>query len=293
MQGMDNGPVSTAPDASVEARVGALLTLLADEDPRVGDAISGHLREVGAAALPRLREAVHSLNPTLAGRASGLLREMRLEQVIGELSTFSGTNGRRLEEGLLLIARLHDPELDTAACTATLSHMTEDLMLRLDPGDGVDPMLSALSRYLYDEQGFSGNTEDYYNPANTYLHTLLETRRGIPISLSCLYLVLAQRMGLPIYGVGMPGHFLVKYDDGHQVRVLDPFHKGRVLDREGCSRLLRGLGLSFDERYLTPVTTRYILERTLKNLVAVFADRQMAEPLALHQRALEGVRKGA
>ncbi|MBI5137163.1 MAG: hypothetical protein HZA24_07480 [Nitrospirae bacterium] len=273
--------------------MGALLTLLADEDPRVGDAISGHLREVGAAALPRLREAVHSLNPTLAGRASGLLREMRLEQVIGELSTFSGTNGRRLEEGLLLIARLHDPELDTAACAAILSHMTEDLMLRLDPGDGVDPMLSALSRYLYDEQGFSGNTEDYYNSANTYLHTLLETRRGIPISLSCLYLVLAQRLGLPIYGVGMPGHFLVKYDDGHQVRVLDPFHKGRALDREGCSRLLRGLGLSFDERYLTPVTTRYILERTLKNLVAVFADRQMAGPLALHQRALEAVRKGA
>jgi regulator of sirC expression with transglutaminase-like and TPR domain len=283
------GPAATS---SETARIDALVTLLADDDPKVGETIAQHLKEIGAAALPALEDAAGSTNPLLGSRARSLVGDLKREAAVTAIGVFGRHDPVPLEEGLLLISRLHAPDLDTAACAARLDRMAEDLMLRLDPGDGVDALIAGLARYVHHEQGFSANTDDYYDIANSYLHTLLETRRGIPISLSCLYLLLAQRLHLPFYGVGMPGHFLVRYNDGHETRIVDPYGRGRVLDREGCTALLRGLGLSYDERYLEPVSSRYILERTLKNLIAIYANQDLNGPLALHQAALDALRGG-
>jgi regulator of sirC expression with transglutaminase-like and TPR domain len=277
-----------------EGRISALITLLGDEDPRVGDAIAGHLRDIGPAALPALQEAAQGdppeLNPILAARARALLDDLGREAVLAELAAYGRRDAVPLEAGLILLARLHTPDLDASLCTAPLNRMAEDLMMRLDPGDGVDALIHGLARYLHDEQGFSGNTEDYYDVRNSYLHTVIETRKGIPISLSCIYLLLAERLGLPFYGVGMPSHFLVRYDDGHDVRLVDPFNRGRILDKAGCSALLSGVGVAYDDRYLEPVPNRYTLERVLKNLIAIFADRNDGEALALHQRAFDALR---
>jgi regulator of sirC expression with transglutaminase-like and TPR domain len=284
----------TAIPAGDEARITALITLLGDDDPRVGDAIAGHLRDIGPAALPALKEATRAdcpdPNPVLTARAQALLDDLGREAVLAELAAYGRRDAVPLEAGLVLLARLHTPDLDSSLCAAPLNRMAEDLMMRLDPGDGVDTLIHGMARYLHDEQGFSGNTEDYYDVRNSYLHTVIETRKGIPISLSCIYLLLAERLGLPFYGVGMPSHFLVRYDDGHDVRVVDPFNRGRILDRNACAALLSGAKIAYDERYLEPVANRYTLERVLKNLIAIFADRNEGEALALHQRALDALR---
>ncbi len=273
-----------------ETRIAHLVTLLADENPNVGDTISEHLRAIGPAALSALQTAAGDLDMILSERASGLVREMMQVAVIDDLTHFVQDGAVGLETGLLLLARLESPQLDLQATVDQLDRMTEDLMLRLDPGDEVEVLLKSLARYLHEEQGFGGNVDDYYNPYNTYLHTVLTSRRGIPISLSCLYLVLGQRLGLPLYGVGLPGHFVLKYDDGDQMRVIDPFHRGRLLNREGCNQLLSGLGMTFDERYLDAVNTRYIMERSLKNLIAIYADKGHKNELHLHRKALDTLR---
>jgi len=281
---------STAEETTEETRISALVTLLADDDPDVGDTISQHLRDIGPAALPALKEALGGIDPLLNERAERLVQELQQEEVIEEIARFGRDGATNLEAGLLLIGRLHTPDLKPGPSIERLNRMSEDLMLRLDPGDGVDRLLARLARYLHEEQGFSGNTDDYQNPSNSYLHTLLETRNGIPISLSCLYLLLGQRLALPLSGLGMPGHFLIKYDDGHDMRIIDPFHRGRTLDRDGCGDLLRGLGVAFDERYLDPVPTRYILERTLNNLISVFTEHKRSHTARLHRRALDALR---
>jgi regulator of sirC expression with transglutaminase-like and TPR domain len=295
MPPMDDHPTTrTATPEADEGRILALITLLGDEDPRVGDAIAGHLRDIGSAAVPALREAAHGTDseasPILNRRARALLDDLGREAVLAELAGYARRDAVPLEPGLVLISRLHTPDLDAATCAGVLNRMAEDLMMRLDPGDGVDTLIHGLARYLHDEQGLKGNTEDYYDVRNSYLHTVLDTRKGIPISLSCIYLLLAERLGLPFYGVGMPSHFLVRYDDGHDVRVVDPFNRGRILDRAGCAALLSGMGVNYDDRYLEPVPNRYTLERVVKNLIAIYADQGEAEALALHQRALDTLR---
>ncbi|MFQ5509824.1 MAG: transglutaminase family protein [Leptospirillia bacterium] len=283
-------PLSPTLEQQHSERLQALVILLGDDDPQVAETISGHIREAGVPALPTLRAVLSADNPTLRERARVLVRELTYTEIIEDIRDFSRNGANNLEEGLLLVSRLDEPDLDVGACAVQLARMTEDLMLRLDPGDGVDAMLSRMARYLFDEMGFAGNAADYYNEKNSYLHTLLETRKGIPISLSCLYLILGHRLGLAISGLGVPGHFLIRYEDRYDTRIVDPFHRGRTLDRDECVSLLRGLGLAFDDRYLEPVNTRYVLERTLKNLITVFSERGDQTALDLHQRALDALR---
>jgi regulator of sirC expression with transglutaminase-like and TPR domain len=157
-----------------------------------------------------------------------------------------------------------------------------------------------LNKFFFDEQGFSGNLNNYYDPDNSYLHMVLRTRRGIPISLAVLWLEIAQNIGLRVQGVGFPGHFLVKvrlpYPHEGQV-VIDPF-TGESLGKEDLSERLVPLhaesgllssGQVSDEllkHYLRAATPREIVARMLRNLEEVYTSHQDAERLAMVRQRL-------
>ena len=134
-----------------------------------------------------------------------------------------------------------------------------------------------LGRYLFMEQGFRGNTKNYYEADNSYLNRVMDRRTGIPISLSTLYLLVGRRLGLPLAGVGMPGHFLVKFDSERYKMFVDCFNGGALLTEKDCARFLMQAGYGFDEKYLAKSSTRAILVRTLKNLAAIY--HKLDEPV--------------
>lgn len=179
----------------------------------------------------------------------------------------------------LLIAA-HDHDVDEDTVEAELAALAADA-----PHD-----VEALARYLFVEQGFAGNDQDYADPANSFLDLVLRRRLGIPITLSVLMLDLGQRRGLTLHGVGMPAHFLVGSDDG---RYVDPFHRGVVLDRTGCRARFEDLlpDTPWRDAYLRPVGARAILVRILSNLVHAYVDRSPADAVwALQLRlAVPGV----
>jgi len=160
-----------------------------------------------------------------------------------------------LAEAALLIAA-HDHPVDVAAKLAALDELAHDA-----PGTP-----EALARHLFTDLGFAGNEVDYADPRNSYLDEVLRRRLGIPITLSVLMLDIGRRRGLTLEGVGMPGHFLVRADDG---AFYDPFHGGLRLDEDGCRLIFEAtLGAaSFLAEYLAPVGPRTILARVLANLV--------------------------
>ena len=166
-----------------------------------------------------------------------------------------------LDEAMLLISAQADAAVDVDRHLRSLDGLAEGCPA---------PTLDALVRHLFVDLGFTGNREDYYDARNSYLDQVLERRLGIPISLAVLAIVVGRRIGVPLAGVGMPGHFLLRdvVDPGV---FVDPF-RGAVLDSDGCARVFRALhgpGAPFDARYLEPVGPHTILRRVLANLVTV------------------------
>ncbi|HEV7535491.1 MAG TPA: transglutaminase-like domain-containing protein [Acidimicrobiia bacterium] len=166
-----------------------------------------------------------------------------------------------LDEAALLIAYHARPDLDLGAELALL----EDLAASCRP-----PTFDGLVRHLFDELRFRGNGENYQDPDNSYLDQVLRRRVGIPISLSVLTMEVGRRLGVPLDGVGMPGHFLVRHRAEPDL-FLDPFGGGRRLDGAGCRAIFESLGgAGWAEAYLAPVGPRTILNRMLLNLQGLF-----------------------
>jgi regulator of sirC expression with transglutaminase-like and TPR domain len=146
-----------------------------------------------------------------------------------------------------------------------------DARMRMDY-DAVE-RLQVFHEFFFQEQGFSGNQQDYYNPRNSCLNEVIATRMGIPISLAVAYIAIADRIELPVAGVGLPGHFLVRYDDENFSTFIDVFNGGQLLEASDCIELARemtGMDFSASEAVLGPVSHRQILTRMLNNLRSIY-----------------------
>jgi regulator of sirC expression with transglutaminase-like and TPR domain len=178
-------------------------------------------------------------------------------------------------EAALLIAKEEYPQLDVPAYLAQLDAMAESARTMVLVDTGETSRVARLNYFLFVRQGFRGNKDDYFDPRNSYLNEVLERRTGIPITLGIVYAEVGRRLGLPLFGVGFPGHFLVKHA-GDRELIIDPF-TGGIIDAAECARRYReffGPRARFDLRLLRPAANREILRRILANLKQIFVERQ-------------------
>jgi regulator of sirC expression with transglutaminase-like and TPR domain len=178
-----------------------------------------------------------------------------------------------LGRAALALARLEYPDLDEDAYAERLREFAEQLRSKLTPDLASSEVIAAVSRHLFEELGFCGNTGDYFDPRNSFLNDVIERRTGIPITLSVVYLEVARHAELPYFGVGLPGHFIVKYDDGKRRVLVDPFNGGRTLGRNQCQKWLRetlGRRVVLRERDFAAVNETYIIQRMLNNLRDIY-----------------------
>lgn len=137
-----------------------------------------------------------------------------------------------------------------------------------------------LAEFLFQPGGLRGNADDYNDPRNSYLHEVLARRLGIPISLSVIYIEIAQRLHIPAYGISLPGHFIVGIEDSGRNWYLDPFHGGGRISVTDCARLVQantGYSGPFDMQWLQPASPHHILARMLTNLRVIYVQRQLWE----------------
>lgn len=186
----------------------------------------------------------------------------------------------------LLIARDEYPALDAGAYDALVASYVDALREEVDRLDGKPRKIAAINRFLFDEQGFAGDAEDYYDPRNSYLNDVFDRRLGIPLSLALVQMEVARRLDVPLDGVSFPGHFLVRLpvDDG--ILVMDPFNRGRTLDADELKQRARPHlgGQTPDDRLLlqilSPASHRAILMRMLRNLKSLYAEKEDWEKMA-------------
>ena len=185
-----------------------------------------------------------------------------------------------LAEAALLIARDEYPALDVEAYLRQIDELATGVQQRLPAQAGLEDTLVALNQFLFVEQGFSGDMDNYDDPRNSFLNEVLDRKRGIPITLSILYLEVGRRLGLPLKGVSFPGHFLVKFTTREGEVVLDPFSGGCLMSKEDLEQMLEDTFGAAEaayaplERLLISANKKEILVRMLRNLKGAYLRRE-------------------
>ena len=181
--------------------------------------------------------------------------------------------GIPIAEAALLMACEEYPQLSLPPYIRQLDDIAGDVDNRLGGNQSALETIRTINEILFDEYGFHGNNSDYYDPRNSFLNDVMDRRTGIPITLATVYMEIANRVGLQIDGVGVPGHFILKHVSESEEIFVDPFNAGTVMTRADCRKLIRnmaGEGGHDEERWLRRVTNRQIVSRMLNNLKVIY-----------------------
>jgi regulator of sirC expression with transglutaminase-like and TPR domain len=280
-----------------EAKKRALISLLADDDSSVYQAVRTQLLSFGPQVAQWVKPETLSDNAVLRRRALEIQDHFGRQTADEKFLQFCQGHAEEfdIEQAALLLARTQFPRINPEGYTALLDDFASELRERLDLHGPAEYILHVINDYLFDELKFTGNEKDYYDPDNSYLNTVLDRRTGNPISICLVYLLITKRLRLPMAGIGLPGHFLCRYQNSRYEIYVDAFNRGKSLSRADCIKYLMKIRHRLDESYLAPVTPRRVLLRMCANLHQIYtqtkanaeADRLQRYLVALANKTIQ------
>ena len=240
----------------------ALARLFRDDDPETLGLVKEQLIIKGESVVPDLRDLVNADSAIVAAHAQEVLHAIAGKKAASELENLlrSKTGEFPLEKICWLLSSALMPWIDTEESIRQIDAWGAELRRRMEEGESNHVHL--LTRYLHGELGFDGNSEDYYNHENSLLPMVMENRKGLPLSLTLLYLFIANRAGIDVHGVNLPGHFIARCGETY----FDPFHAGRILSLADCADILSRQQIELTDEHLETPGTREVVARMLANL---------------------------
>ncbi len=264
----------------------ALIQLLDDPSETVKQAVQARFNELGSDALPHLRRAQTIAAEPLRSHIVETAHHLQVAYIEQAWTALMKQPEPDLERGIFLLALYRNPELDIAYYRGRLDEFAAQVRPRIEKARGYE-RAEVLAHFMCERLGFIGNHEEYYDPANSYINEVINRRTGIPISLSVVYMLLAERLNLPIFGVNMPAHFVVKYHDAGDEIYLDIFNGGVPFTREAGVRSLIKVGITPQPQYFRAATPKEILLRMVRNLVIIARDTGSEQTHADLRRLLD------
>lgn len=261
----------------------ALIQLLDDPSSEVNQAVTKNLLDQGVSVLPELEAAWElSLDQDYQERIVGIIQEIQTQSTNKEMRRWLDSEQYELLKGVYLLAKYQYPELTYTELEETLERIIKDVWLELNNNLTALEKVRILNHILFDVHGFTKNTKDFYNPRNSFINQVLETKKGNPISLSVVYSIIAQRLGLPIYGVNLPKNFILAYKDefiggetfdkitDNILFYINPYNRGAVLGRKEIDSFLKEQDLEAKRSYYLPCSNPEIIVRMLHNLINAY-----------------------
>lgn len=254
----------------LNCRKASLTSLIDDPSPLVRTAVREECIRLGKAGLDLLRCLCEHEAPEIRLRAMQLLKEISAEDTVQQFERFIASHEYELETGALLLARTVDKEVNAGDCCAFLDEVAlrcRELLIL--PTTAVE-QCKVLNRVLFHEYGFRGDIENYYNPANSFLPEVIRRRKGLPITLAMVYLLVAERCGIQLEPVGIPGKFMVGCFLDDEPFYIDVFERGAFREREDIHFLLRSHNIDYEDAFFMPTPVGEVLCRCCRNLVAAY-----------------------
>jgi len=255
-----------------DSEIKALISLLDDEDREVVDHVEERIRQMGGRLIPFLEtEWEGSFSPNLQKRIEELIHDLQYQSVLERIRDWRNGGGMDLLEGLWIIATYQYPDL-------SLDKLREDLeqlyyKVWLDVGADMHPVdqVKALNNAFFNTLGFAPNSKHFHSPANSMLNQVLESRRGNPISLCIIYMLIARKIGMPIYGVNLPNLFVLTYKQPKGVQFyINVFTRGLVFSKNDIDHYIGQLNLKQNDIFYQPCSNIDIIRRSLRNLMLAF-----------------------
>jgi len=292
----DRLPNDAQTDITV-SEIKGMIRLLDDDDPEVASAIAERLLVLGQTALPTMEQELRHASEVAAQRMRVILELAGLTGLAAEFRRWAGQRDdpeydSPLEEGALLVAATALNDLDRGSVKRRLAELAEMARGHMHPAMTPEERVEALCHTLFVDNGLVGNREDYYAPENIYIDAVLKRKTGIPITLSTVAILVGNRLGLPIVGVGMRVHFLCAYRTQDVNILFDPYENGRIVTPADCQTMLDRMGLKLGAEDMVTVSATDMVARMLRNLVMIFQHQKRVDcavPLARYLRIVSGV----
>ena len=264
-------------------KIKALIQLLDDPNAEVSSAVTRNILDHGMSILPDLEAAwERSPDHNYQERIVGLIQEIQTRSANTELRKWLDSEQHNLINGVYILAKYQYPALAFSEIEDPLEKIIKDVWLELNNNLTALEKVRILNHILFDVHKFRKSTRDFYNPRNSYINQVLVTKKGNPVSLSVIYSIIAQRLGLPVYGVNLPKNFILAYKD-EQVGpdifdsftenilfYINPGNRGAVLGKKQIDAFLKDQNLKARQSYYNPCSNSQILVRILHNLINAY-----------------------
>lgn len=265
-------------------KVSALISLLDDPDESVYLMVRDELISIGPEVIPDLEQSwEHCSDPAHQSRIESLIHHIQLSGVRERLLAWAAGEDPSVFEGALLVARYQYPDLNEDRVINLMDQIRQDIWIEVNDKLTALEIARVMNHILFDVHGFSGNSGDFHSPSNSFIHQVLESRKGNPLTLSIIYQEMARRLDLPVYGVNLPQHFVLAFlDRDHHLPLPNPkeeqpvlfyinaFSKGAMFQRSDIDQYLVNLKLQPELWFYNPCSPVEMIRRLLNNLIFSF-----------------------
>lgn len=275
-----------------EKSVQALIKLIDDPDDHIFEHVRCELKSYGQDAIPYLEDSWESQD-------FGLLFQHRIEQIVHEiqfenskqeLTDWKNSVEKDLLTGAIIVAKYQYPGLKAEQIYKEIEKIKKDIWLEINLQQTAFEKIKTFNKVFYEIHHFKGNTQAFHSPLNSFINTVLETKKGNPLTLSLIYSVIAQQLDIPVYGVNLPNHFVVCYMDKDKIQLMmdekskygvlfyiNTYSKGTIFYENDIVQFLAQLKVTPERNHFEPCSNSVMIQRMITNLIASFQQVGNAE----------------
>ena len=254
-----------------DKELNALVSLLDDGDQEVKEHVRDKILFLGNKIIPFLENKWEgSFNPELQKEIEEIVHDVQLNLLMERLTGWKNSDEKELLEGLWIINTYLYPELEFEKLNALMQQIYFDVWTNFKKELSVYDKIKLINNVMFNDLKFSANTKNFHSSANSMIKTVLETKKGNPISLCSVYLLVAKKLGLPVYGVNLPNLFVLTYQSGKFKFYINAFNKGLIFTKQDINNYLDHLKLDPKPEYFEPCENIEIIRRVIRNLIYSF-----------------------
>ncbi|MDP1816349.1 MAG: transglutaminase-like domain-containing protein [Leadbetterella sp.] len=246
----------------------AMISLLDDSDMEVVNIVENNIKNLGHEVIPILEKEWerNGLNPILQKKIEDLVHDLHLSNLSADLESWKNNNHTDLMTGLWLIAKYQYPDLKVETLNQEIKNIQMKVWVNTHEKMHPNDMVKILNDVIFEQLKFEPNIKNFHSPSNSMFNLVLSQKKGNPVALSCLFILLAQRLDLPIYGVNLPNLFVLIFDYPGYRFYLNPFNRGQVFLEKDIDDYLKQMNIEPNEKYYKSCSNIEIIKRVLTNL---------------------------